>query len=74
MGNNNEAFNEIKVDCIFEHGDMDDDRKAILVTDGGAGENAKWIPKSQIKEHERNQFDEGYIVIPQWLAEKTGFV
>ncbi len=63
---------KIKLDCIFVKGEMDDDKKAVLISDGGP--KPQWIPKSQIFEHERNEYGEGHIVMPVWLAEKVGFV
>lgn len=52
---------------------------AILVSDDGDREKAKWLPKSQIDIERRSQskFTEGQfatIVVPEWLAIKEKLV
>lgn len=52
---------EVDIDDIIQETD-----KAYLI---GTCNGSQWIPKSQIKD---GDFDEGWIAIPFWLAEKKG--
>lgn len=48
--------------------------KAILVSDSGDKEKAKWLPKSQIEITEKK--DGGILVVtaPTWLLKDKGFL
>jgi hypothetical protein len=33
-----------------------------------------WLPKSQIEEHTLEKGEQGWAIMPKWLADKHGFI
>jgi hypothetical protein len=47
---------------------------AVLVSDAGRGDEAKWLPKSQIEIEPAPQKGLFIVTMPEWLAIDKGFV
>ena len=56
---------------VSKHAETD---KAVLVSDTGRGDEAKWIPKSQIEIEPAEQKGLFVVTMPEWLAIDKGFV
>jgi hypothetical protein len=46
----------------------------VLVSDTGRGDEAKWLPKSQIEIEPASQKGLFVVTMPEWLAIDKGFV
>jgi hypothetical protein len=63
-------FELIDIKCEV-HAETD---KALLVSDDGDGDNARWLPKSQIEWARNNKTGMTTVTMPYWLAEREWFV
>ncbi len=48
--------------------------KAILVSDDGDREKAKWLPLSQIEVEESAKANIATVTMPEWLAREKGLI
>jgi hypothetical protein len=63
-------FELVDIKCeVHAENDM-----ALLVSDDGEEDNARWLPKSQIEWVHNNKNGLTTITMPRWLAEREWFV
>ena len=48
--------------------------KAVLVSDTGVGDDAVWLPKSQVEVYETDRAGNRILVLPEWLALEKGLI